>query len=344
MPTCACTQRTASFYEAFHSTPAETEGRLLYELGDNQWDIPELRRVLAEVLPQNKSFEDFEVTHDFPTIGRRTMRFNARQIVSGPTKLILLAIEDISERKQAEETQTHLLAAMRRVNEELQQFAYIVSHDLNEPLRNIAQLVTFLAEDYQNQLDGQAQEYITRTVAATQRLQQILKDLLAYTQVGGRDFAFVPVNYEILLGTVLEDLQVTIAERDATITHDPLPTVGGDVTHLGQVFQNLIGNALKFHGKEPPRIHVSAQRDGTHWRFGVRDNGIGIDPRQAQRLFQVFQRLHPRSEYPGTGIGLAICKRIVERHGGRIWVESASGQGATFFFTISDIERKEDKD
>jgi light-regulated signal transduction histidine kinase (bacteriophytochrome) len=257
---------------------------------------------------------------------------------------IILVFRDITARRQAEDTLREseqrwrtLAAKLQRVNEELQQFAYIVSHDLKEPLRNIAQLVTFLAEDYQNQLDAQANVYITRTVAATQRLQQMLNDLLAYTQVGGRDFAFIPVDCEALLTTVLEDLEVTIAERDATITHDPLPTLGGEATHLGQVFQNLIGNALKFCGKEPPRIHVSAQRDGTHWRFGVRDNGIGIDPHQATRLFQVFQRLHTRSEYPGTSIGLAICKKIVERHGGRIWMESTPGQGATFFFTLRDF-------
>ena len=241
---------------------------------------------------------------------------------------------DITEQKRLEEELTQRAAELQRLNEELQQFAYIVSHDLKEPLRNITQLVTFLAEDYQDQLDAQAQEYIARTVAATQRLQQMLNDLLAYTQVGGQDFAFGSVDCEALLTTVLEDLEVTIAERDATITHDPLPTVGGDAAHLGQVFQNLIGNALKFCGKDPPRIHVSAQRDGTHWRFGVRDNGIGIDPHQATRLFQVFQRLHTRSEYPGTGIGLAICKKIIEQHGGRIWVESEVGKGATFFFTL----------
>jgi PAS domain S-box-containing protein len=257
---------------------------------------------------------------------------------------IILVFQDITARRQAEnalresEQRWHTLAVeLQRVNEELQQFAYIVSHDLKEPLSNIAHLVTFLAEDYQDQLDAQANAYITRTIAATQRLHQMLNDLLSYTQVGGRDFAFDSVDCEAVLMTVLEDLAVTIAERDATITHDPLPTVGGEATHLGQVLQNLIGNALKFCGQESPRIHVSVQRDGTHWRFGVRDNGIGIAPHQAPRLFQVFQRLHTRSEYPGTGIGLAICKKIVERHGGRIWVESAPGQGATFFFTLRDF-------
>jgi PAS domain S-box-containing protein len=241
---------------------------------------------------------------------------------------------DITEQKHLEGELTQRAAELERLNAELQQFAYIVSHDLKEPLRNIAQLVTFLAEDYQDQLDAQAKAYITRTVAATQRLQQMLNDLLAYTQVGGRAFTFGSVDCEALLTTVLEDLQVAIAERDTLITHEPLPTVGGEATHLGPVFQNLIGNALKFCGKAPLRIQVSAQRDGAHWRFGVRDNGIGIDPQQATRLFQVFQRLHARSEYPGTGIGLAICKKIVERHGGRIWVESEAGKGATFFFTL----------
>lgn len=241
---------------------------------------------------------------------------------------------DITERKRMERELTRRATELQRLNEELQQFAYIVSHDLKEPLRNITQLVTFLAEDYQDQLDAQAHAYITRTTVAAQRLHQMLNDLLAYTRVGGREFAFDSADCEALLTRVLEDLRVTIAERDATITHDPLPTVRGNGIHLGQVFQNLLSNALKFCGKESPCIHVSAQRDGTHWRFGVRDNGIGIDSRQATRIFQVFQRLHTRSEYPGTGIGLAICKKIIEQHDGRIWVESEVGKGATFFFTL----------
>jgi light-regulated signal transduction histidine kinase (bacteriophytochrome) len=168
---------------------------------------------------------------------------------------------------------------------------------------------------------------------AALRMRDMLTALLSYTRVGGQDFSVAPIDAEALLSRVLTDLKMAIQETSATITHDPLPKISGDATRLGQVFQNLVGNALKFRGPSPPRIHVSAQWDGQYWRFAVRDNGIGIDPAQARRLFQVFRRLHTRKEYPGTGSGLAICKKIIEQHGGRIWVESELGNGATFFFT-----------
>jgi light-regulated signal transduction histidine kinase (bacteriophytochrome) len=166
-------------------------------------------------------------------------------------------------------------------------------------------------------------------------MQQMIKDLLAYTRAGDQAREFTAVDCEQLLARVEHDLQSAITAQQATITHDPLPTVPGDVVRLKQVFQNLLANALKFRGEAPPRVHVSVQRLNGQWRFGVRDNGIGIAPKQARRLFQVFQRLHPHSAYPGTGIGLAICKKIIEQHGGQIWVESAPEQGATFFFTLA---------
>jgi light-regulated signal transduction histidine kinase (bacteriophytochrome) len=165
----------------------------------------------------------------------------------------------------------------------------------------------------------------------------MIQDLLLYSRVGDQARAFITVDCEAVLIRVVNDLQLVITESSAVVTHDSLPTVRGDATRLGQVFQNLIGNALRFHGAAPPQIHVSACRGSGHWQFAVSDNGIGLDPRHAERIFQVFQRLHPRSKYPGTGIGLAICKKIVEQHGGRIWVESQPGAGSTFYFTISDI-------
>jgi PAS domain S-box-containing protein len=243
-----------------------------------------------------------------------------------PAGIIGYAI-DITARKQAEE-------AVRRVNEELQQFAYIVSHDLNEPLRMISSYVKLLARNYQGKLDTAADEYIAFAVDGAQRMRQMITDLLAYTRAGGQDLKVALVDCEALLTRVGNDLQMAIKENDATITHDPLPTVPGDATRLGQVWQNLIGNALKFHSEVPPHVHISAQREDQLWRFSVRDNGIGIDPTHADRIFQVFQRLHTRDEYQGTGIGLAICKKIVERHGGKIWVESAPGHGSTFHFTL----------
>jgi PAS domain S-box-containing protein len=243
---------------------------------------------------------------------------------------------DIHERKQAEEEQAQLITEIQRANAELQQFAYIVSHDLNEPLCTMTNFLHLLTEHLQGELDAEAREYFAFVQDGAQRLQQLLKDLLAYTSVAGSTQTFTVVESETLLTQVLEDLHVTITANMASLTHDALPPVTGDATQLRLVFQNLISNALKFRGAPPPQIHISAQRNGTHWQFSVRDNGIGIDPHQATRLFRVFQRLHSRQEYAGTGIGLAICKKIVEHHGGRIWVDSTPGNGSTFYFTIRE--------
>jgi light-regulated signal transduction histidine kinase (bacteriophytochrome) len=201
-------------------------------------------------------------------------------------------------------------------------------------LRTISSFVQLLATHLHGTVDSQAEEFITFAVEGAQRMQALITDLLAYTRLGGQTEAFTAVDCEAVLAHVVEALHLRIAECHAIITHDPLPTVHGDATRLGQVWQNLIGNALKFCHEPPPRIHITAQQEDHHWRFAIRDNSISLDPRQAERIFQVFQRLHPRSEYPGTRMGLAICKRIVEQHGGRMWVESAPGQGATFFFTL----------
>src|SRR5262249_29049308 len=242
---------------------------------------------------------------------------------------------DITGRKQTERELARRTAELQRLNEELQQFAYIVSHDLNEPLRTVASFVSLLAKRYQGKLDANADKYIAFVVDGARRMQQMIQDLLSYTRAGGPAAERAAVDCEAVLAQVVSDLQAVITEQQATVTHDPLPTVTGEATRLKQVLQNLIASALKFRGEAPPRGDAWARRVDGHWQFAVRDNGIGIDPRQAGRLFQVFQRLHPRGEYPGTGIGLAICKKIVERHGGRIWVESQPGAGATFYFTIS---------
>lgn len=250
-----------------------------------------------------------------------------------PTGIIGYVI-DITARKQAEEALIRKTTELRRINDELQQFSYIVSHDLNEPLRTIGNFLNLLTQEMPEQLTPKGQEYIGFAVDGARRMQQMIADLLTYTRVGGEVEQFTSVDCNALLARVLADLQVVITENSATITYDPLPTLQGNATRLGQVLQNLIGNALKFRGQEPPRIHISAQRKVQHWQFCVHDNGIGIDPAQIKRLFQVFQRLHTRTEYSGTGIGLAICRKIVEQHGGQIWVESTIGNGASFFFTI----------
>jgi PAS domain S-box-containing protein len=240
---------------------------------------------------------------------------------------------EISERTQLESELAQRATKLERLNDELQQFAYVVSHDLREPLRAITSFTQLLTEHFPGNVDAQAAKSIAFVVEGAQRMQALIADLHAYTRVSGQVQEFTAVDSAAVLMQVLEDLRLAIDDKAAVVTADPLPTVHGDANQLRLVFQNLLGNALKFSG-ERPRIHVEARHEGAQWVFAVQDNGIGLDPQHAERIFQVFQRLHTRSEYPGTGIGLAICKKIIERHEGRIWVESAPGQGATFYFTL----------
>jgi len=226
-------------------------------------------------------------------------------------------------------------AELERSNAELEQFSYVASHDLQEPLRAVAGCVQLLQTRYQGQLDARADELITHALEGTRRMETLIRDLLAFSRVGTQARPSEPVDCRELLGRVLEDLSVSIAESGARVEIGALPTIHADPMQLAQLFQNLLGNAIKFHatGREPV-IRVSAARGAGEWTFSVADNGIGIEDRQFERIFRVFQRLHTRKQYQGTGIGLAICKKIVERHGGRLWVESKVGEGSTFHFTF----------
>jgi light-regulated signal transduction histidine kinase (bacteriophytochrome) len=241
---------------------------------------------------------------------------------------------EIEERKRAEEALKQKTEALARSNQELEQFAYVASHDLQEPLRMVTSYVQLLARRYQNRLDSDAEEFINFAVDGATRMHILINDLLAYSRVGTQGKSFEPTNCETILQQSLDNLKMTMEETGAVVTHDSLPTVMADDLQLGQLFQNLIGNAIKFHGEERPSVHVSVRPDGNQWVFSVRDNGIGIAPELTERIFLIFQRLHGNEKYPGTGIGLAVCKKIVECHGGRIWVESALGKGATFYFTL----------
>ena len=228
----------------------------------------------------------------------------------------------------------HREVQLQQTNEELRQFAYVTSHDLQEPLRAVTTYVELLAERLHGQLTAETQAFMGYAVEGAQRMRALIVDLLEYSRVERQDVEGTATDGEAVLEQAVRDLRLTIAESGAIVTHDPLPTVVTVPGQLKQVIENLLSNAIKFRGPAPPRIHLAARRHGPEWVFSVRDNGIGLDPQYARRIFQMFQRLHTRREYPGTGIGLAICKRIVERHGGRIWVDSAPGQGATFYFTL----------
>ncbi len=241
---------------------------------------------------------------------------------------------DVTERKQVEERLKQITAEMQRSNTELEQFAYVISHDLQEPLRMVSSYTQLLAKRYSGKLDSDADEFISYAVDGARRMQILLQDLLEYSRVGTRGKPFALVNCEHVVQQALANLKIAIEESGASVSYDVLPTVLGDEGQLVQVFQNLIGNAIKFRRDEPPRVRVSAGRRNSMVTFSIEDNGIGINSQHSQSIFEIFRRLHTRDEYPGTGMGLAICKKIAERHGGTMSVVSQPGKGSTFHFSV----------
>jgi signal transduction histidine kinase len=243
---------------------------------------------------------------------------------------------DITERIHAARVLQKYTDELKRSNLELERFAYIASHDLREPLRTISSYTQLLARRYQGQLDSDADEFISFAVEGANRMQQLIDDLLEYSRVGTRGKPFVQTDTSDLLQRVLKTLHASIEESQAKISYNGMPTLMADTTQLGQLFQNLIGNAIKFRSDRPLDIQIDSELEGEDWHFIISDNGIGIDEKYFNKIFQIFQRLHSREKYPGTGIGLALCKRIVDRHGGRIWVESKAGVGSSFHFTLPE--------
>jgi len=254
--------------------------------------------------------------------------------------LVTAAIRDITARKQAEANLLDKVEELNRSNEELGQFAYIASHDLQEPLRMVASYTQLLSRRYKGKLDSDADEFIAFAVDGAGRMQRLIQDLLAYSRVGTKGRDLLDTSSEEALLRALMNLRGAIEESGAQVTHDPLPTVRADEIQLVQLFQNLVGNAIKYQSPGVPRVHIAAAKNGgKKWTFSVKDNGLGIDPQYFEKIFGMFQRLHKREEFAGTGIGLAICKKIVERHGGSISVESQPGQGSTFRFALAESER-----
>ncbi len=262
------------------------------------------------------------------------------RIVDRQQGIVQGIVRDITQAKQDEAKLKQALAKLRQSNQDLMQFTYSASHDLQEPLRMISSYLQALKKRSHEVLDENARSLVRVSVDTAARMQRLISDLLSYAHVGSCPKRFDTVDVGAVVGQVLADLEASIQEQGADVSRGRLPAVTGDATLLAQLFQNLIGNALKFHGCEPPRVRISAESAGRTWVFSVEDSGIGIDPEYVERIFSVFERLHPSDEYPGTGIGLAIAKRVVERHGGRIWCESEPGKGTTFRFTIPKDQSK----
>jgi light-regulated signal transduction histidine kinase (bacteriophytochrome) len=259
--------------------------------------------------------------------GEIPVEIGLNPIETGEGLFVLASVVDISPRKRAEEE-------LRRSNDELERFAYVASHDLQEPLRTVTSYMQLLSRRHRDQLSGDAVEFIDFAVAGAKRMQRLIQDLLAFSRVGTRGGSLVSIDANSVMTSVVGNLKAAINESDAVVTSDSLPSVLADPGQLEQLLTNLVGNALKFRGAETPQVHVGVRREGRFARFSIRDNGIGVDSQFFDRIFVIFQRLHGRDDYPGTGVGLAVCKKIVERHGGRIWVDSVPGAGATFHFTL----------
>ncbi len=314
-----------SFCDTFHVKAEQAENKFIYELGNKQWDIPALRKLLEDVLPSKCKFSNYEVDHQFESIGRKVMLVSASQI--DVRQSILLSIEDITDRKRHAD-------ALVRANQELNQFAYVVAHDLQEPVRLMSSYVDLLKMHSEKKLDEDAQSFLGFIKQGSLQALVLIQDLLSYGTVSGGGRALELIDFETILKEVLAEIRILIEESSAEITQEALPALMADRIQIIRLFQNLMTNAIKYRAKRPLKIHISARKEKNRWLFSVRDNGIGIDPEHNEWIFEIFKRLHSKTEYPGTGIGLAICKKIVQWHSGEIWTESKPGKGSTFFFSL----------
>jgi PAS domain S-box-containing protein len=341
-------EANASFYQAFGASPEQTEGRPIHELGDGQWDIPTLRRLLDEVNATGRAFNDFEVDHDFPGLGRRAVLLNARRIhrEDDHAPMILLAIEDVTEIKEAREELQRLnaelehrvrerTAQLEASNKELEAFCDSVSHDLRAPLRAIDGFSQELLAGYAGRLDDQGRHYLERIRAASQRMAQLIDDLLQLSRLSRGEMRHQPIDLSGVAQEVADELRRREPGRDVTFVIEPGVGGFGDPRLLRLVLENLLGNAWKFTARHP-RATISFGRAEVQGgpAYVVRDDGAGFDMAFADKLFGAFQRLHSDRDFPGTGIGLAIVQRIISRHGGRVRGEGAVERGASFSFTL----------
>ncbi len=310
---------------------------VLGQLKEPQQFLTKVRELYANAEAESSDVLDFKD-------GRVFERYSHPQRVGTEVVGRVWSFRDVTERRDAEEARARSARAedilarqardLERSNAALEQFACVASHDLQEPLRMVSSYLQLLQRRYEGQLDADADEFIGFAVDGATRMKALINDLLNLSRITTHGKTFEPTDMDAVLGRALANLRATIQEAGAEVTHVQLPILICDAKQLEQLFQNLISNAIKFRSDKTPRVHVGAEHKDGEWAFSVRDNGIGIDPEYAQRIFVIFQRLHARDEYAGTGMGLAICKKIVERRGGRIWVESRLGEGSTLYFTI----------
>lgn len=313
--------------------PEELAGKVLTHTVHPE-DVPATQAALKKIVREGTGRFESRFLHK-----EGHYRWLAWVVVTSPQdELLYAAARDITDRRLVEERLRQQAEELERSNRDLEEIAHVASHDLQEPLRLVSTNVQFLSRRYLGRLDQDADEFIGFTLEGTSRMKSLLADLLAYTSISTSLRDYAPVDMEAVFTQVLDNLQKEIENNRAIVTHDPLPIVLGDAAHLMLLVQSILDNAIKFRGKEPPRVHMGVSQVTDRWLFYVRDNGIGIDPRYTERVFVIFQRLHSRDDYPGTGAGLAISRKIVERHGGRIWVDSEPGKGATFYFTLQPVE------
>jgi signal transduction histidine kinase len=331
-------QANRAFFRTFRVEPRDTIGAVLFDLGDGQWDIARLRELLRDKLPVEAQLDDFDVDHVFPGIGRKIMMLNARLVSQGPNepRIILLAIEDITERRFTEWHLADQHRELERSNDALDEFAAVASHDLQEPLRKILSFGEQLVATAGPALEGDARRHVERMLGAADRMRTLISDLLTYSQVATRVVPFAATDLAGVAREVVADLEATIADASGRIEIGELPVIDADRAQMRQLLQNLLGNALKYRRKDvPPVVRLSsACSGGRNCTITVADNGIGFNDRYAEKIFKMFERLHARTQYAGSGIGLAICRKIVERHSGTIAATSTAGQGATFTVTL----------
>jgi signal transduction histidine kinase len=331
------TRTNRAFFQTFRVASEDTIGKVLFDLGDGQWDIPPLRAMLSDRLATERELYDVDVDHVFPGIGRKIMLLNARLVTHGPDvpRIILLAIEDVTERRLTERRLAAQRRELQRSNAALNEFAFVASHDLQEPLRKILSFGERLGSTAGPVLEGNARHYLERMLDAAARMRILISDLLAYSQISASAEPFAATDLAAVARGVVADLETSIADAGGRVDIGEMPIIDADAPQMRQLLQNLVGNALKFRRKDSaPVVRLSSSTHDGICTITVTDNGIGFKPEHGDKIFGMFERLNARTQYEGSGIGLAICRKIVERHGGTIAATSSAGQGATFSVTL----------